>query len=167
MAYEKENYHHVAKAARWLWTIHACISTLVFLGIFTIVYLFVYKHISIYGIVVFYAIVKIIIMPAIEYRQWLYLINEDRIEIIHGIFFTKRVLIPINRIQHLKIRQGILQKRFNLSTVDIYTASGSHQIQALLYDEADGIVRRLSNIVVEETGSKEVMTQEKEPDNEA
>ncbi len=172
MRFENENYQHVAKDARKLWTIHACIGAFVVLIITMGVYFIVYKHIWIYVLTALYAIVSIIVMPAVEYRQWRYLIAEDRIEIIHGIFFTKRVLIPINRIQHLKIRQGVLQKRFNLSTVDIYTAGGAHEIEALLYDEADGIVRKLNHLVAEEglaedVGLKEAPAKEKEDSHEA
>ena len=154
MNYENENYQRVAKDARKLWTIHACISALLVLGIAIGIYFIVYKHIWIFGLVALDAIITIIIMPAIEYRQWRYFIGEDRIEIIHGIFFTKRTLIPINRIQHLKIEQGILQKRFDLATVDIYTAGGNHQIKAVLYAEADEIVRKLNHSVVEESERK-------------
>lgn len=145
-----ENYQRVAKAARKLWIIHGCISTVVFLAVLIGVYLIAYQHIWIFGLAVLEAVYGILIKPAVEYRQWRYLIGEDRIEIIHGIFFTKRSLIPINRIQHLRIEQGILQKRFDLASVDIYTAGGSHQIQALRYDEADAIVRGLNHIVAAE-----------------
>ncbi len=150
MKLEDNSYNHVAKTARTLWTIHACIGTAFVLAVETGVYILIYKQIWIFGIAVLYGIVNILVMPAIEYRQWRYMIGEDRIEIIHGIFFVKRILIPINRIQHLKIRQGVLQKRLNLSTVDIYTAGGSHGIEELLYSEADAIVRRLNHLVVEE-----------------
>ncbi len=166
MNYENENYQRVGKDARKLWTIHACISAAIVLGISIAVYVILYQHIWIFGLVVLDAIISIIIMPAIEYRQWRYFIGEDRIEIIHGIFFTKRTLIPINRIQHLKIEQGILQKRFDLATVDIYTAGGNHQIKAVLYAEADEIVRRLNHSVVQETQGKEAVVTEREVSDE-
>ncbi len=157
-----EKYQPVAKAARKLWTIHACISALFILGITIGIYFIAYKHIWIFGFVALEAIITIIIMPAIEYRQWRYFIGEDRIEIIHGIFFTKRTLIPINRIQHLKIEQGILQKRFNLATVEIFTAGGKHQIKAVLYTKADEIVCKLNHSVVEETEQNETTVTERE-----
>lgn len=167
MISETENYQRVAKSARKLWTIHACISTLILLGIACGVYFIVYEHLWIFGLVALEAIFAIGIKPSIEYRQWRYLIGEERIELIHGIFFTQRTLIPINRIQHLKIQQGILQKRFDLASVDIYTAGGSHQIQALRYVEADGIVRKLNHFVVEEASQKEATVMEREVSNEA
>lgn len=157
-----EKYQPVAKDARKLWTIHACISALIILGITVGIYLIIYKHIWIFGLVALEAILTIIIMPAIEYRQWRYFIGEDRIEIIHGIFFTKRTLIPINRIQHLKIEQGILQKRFDLATVEIYTAGGRHQIKAILYAKADEIVCKLNHSVVEEIEQKETLVTERD-----
>ena len=166
MHFENENYQHVAKDARKLWIIHACISSAIFLSISITVYFVLYRHIWIFGLVALYAIIAIIIMPAIEYRQWRYFIGEDRIEIIHGIFFTKRALLPINRIQHLKIEQGILQKRFDLATVDIYTAGGNHQIKAVMYAEADEIVRKLNNSVVQETERKDAPVIEREVSDE-
>lgn len=166
MNYDNENYQPIAKAARKLWIIHACISALIILGIAIGIYFILYTHIWIFGLVALYAIVTIIIMPAIEYRQWRYFIGEDRIEIIHGIFFTNRTLIPINRIQHLKIEQGILQKRFDLATVDLYTAGGSHQIKGLKYAVADEIVRKLNHIVLEENKLKETPVIEREIGNE-
>lgn len=167
MNYNSENYRPVAKAARKLWTIHACISALIFLGIAIGIYFILYKHIWIFAPVALEAIITIAILPAVEYRQWRYLIGEDRIEIIHGIFFTKRSLIPINRIQHLKIEQGILQKRFDLATVDIYTAGGTHQIKAVLYMEADEIVRKLNHSVVEITQVNKTPVTEGDHSNEA
>lgn len=166
MNYDNENYQPIAKAARKLWMIHACISALVVLGIAIGIYFILYTHIWIFGLVALDAIVTIIIMPAIEYRQWRYFIGEDRIEIIHGIFFTNRTLIPINRIQHLKIEQGILQKRFDLATVDLYTAGGTHQIKGLEYTVADEIVRKLNHVVLEENELKGTTATEREMSNE-
>ena len=166
MNYGNENYQPIAKAAQKLWIIHACISALIILGIAIGIYFLLYTHIWIFGLVALEAIVTIIIMPAIEYRQWRYFIGADRIEIIHGIFFTKRTLIPINRIQHLKIEQGILQKRFDLATVDLYTAGGTRQIKGLQYAVADGIVRKLNQIVLEENKLKEIPVTERHMSNE-
>lgn len=167
MNYDNENYQPIAKAAQKLWVIHACIRSVIFLSIAIGIYFLLYTHIWIFGLVVLEAIITITIMPAIEYRQWRFFIGADRIEIIHGIFFTKRTLIPINRIQHLKIEQGILQKRFDLATVDLYTAGGIHQIKGLQYAEADEIVRKLNQVVLEENERKETQVTEKEMSNEA
>ncbi len=167
MNFDGENYRPVAKAARKLWTIHACIGALILLAIAIGIYFIFYKHIWIFGPVALEAIITAAILPAIEYRQWRYFIGEDRIEIIHGIFFTNRTLIPINRIQHLKIEQGILQKRYDLATVDIYTAGGIHKIKAILYSEADEIVRKLNHSVVEISQDGETPVKERAHSNEA
>jgi membrane protein YdbS with pleckstrin-like domain len=166
MDYENENYQPVARAARILWTIHACIGALFVLGIAIGIYFILYEHIWIFGLAALEAILSIFIMPAIEYRQWRYLIGADRIEIIHGIFYINRTLIPINRIQHLKIEQGILQKRFDLATVDLYTAGGTHQIKGLQYAVADEIVRKLNQSVAAETEQKEEPVMEREVSDE-
>jgi membrane protein YdbS with pleckstrin-like domain len=161
-----ESYQPIAKAAQKLWMIHGCISASIFLGIAIGVYFILYAHVWIFGLVALEAIAAIFIMPAVEYRQWRYFIGADRIEIIHGIFFTNRTLIPINRIQHLKIEQGILQKRFDLATVDLYTAGGIHQIKGLRYAVADEIARNLNRTVLEENERKVTPAAERDMSNE-
>lgn len=163
---ENQNYQRVAPAARKLWIIHGCIGTIVILSIVVAVYAIAYRHIWVFVLPALEAVYAIGLKPAIEYRQWRYHIGADRIEIIHGIFFTNHSLIPVNRIQHLKIQQGILQKRFDLATVDIYTAGGSHQIQALQYSEAEKIVLRLNHLVASEEFIKEMICTEGEVRNE-
>lgn len=160
------NYQRVAPAARILWIIHGCIGTFIILGIVIAVYAIVYHHIWIFGLAALEAVYAIGVKPAVEYRQWRYYIGEDRIEMIHGIFFVNHSLIPINRLQHLKIQQGILQRRFDLATVDIYTAGGSHQIHALRYAEAEEIVRKLNHLVAGEACIKEKHGTEGEVRNE-
>ena len=147
---ETKTYHSVDPSATKLWRISGAIGTLVFIGIALFVYFVVYEHLWIFLIPLLIGIGPIFIFPAIEYRQWKYWIGDDRVEIIHGIFFVKRIILPINRIQHLKIRQGILQKQFDLASVDLFTAGGNHGIEALPMAVAEEIALHLNRVVVEE-----------------
>lgn len=79
------------------------------------------------------------IYPKLEYNQWKYSITEDSIEFTHGIFFIKHTIIPIIRIQHIKTSQGPINRRFQLSTLEIYTAGGTHEIPNLNKEKADKI----------------------------
>ena len=77
-----------------------------------------------------------LIYPEIEYRQWRYLITEDKVEIRHGIFFVETTIIPIVRIQHITISQGPIRRRFGLFGVKISLASGEHEIVGLTEEKA-------------------------------
>ena len=110
------------------------------------------------GIIVLIQLLSIFIYPPIEYIQWAYLIAPDRIEIKKGIFYRTHTVIPISRIQHVAVTQGVLQRPFQLSTVQIHTAGDVMEIQELSTEVAEEICSRLQkrvNIKVEQQNAAE------------
>lgn len=83
------------------------------------------------------------IFPLIEYKQWKYQISDDKVEIIHGIFFIKRDIIPTIRMQNITIKQGPIYRRFGLFTVEIALASGTFEIVGLSGKTAQEIADKL------------------------
>ncbi|MBW7477122.1 PH domain-containing protein [Paenibacillus oenotherae] len=92
------------------------------------------------------SIVEIVIWPRLKYRQWRYDINEDGIELKHGIIFRKRTSIPMVRIQHVDKKQGPILRRYDLATVTFSTAAGSHEIPALTDEAADDARRQIARL---------------------
>lgn len=90
---------------------------------------------------------NIIIYPIIEYIQWEYLIDDDRIEIKKGIIWRSHTVIPISRIQHVSYKSGPMQNIFKLASVDIHTAGGVHSIDDVNKETAKQICELLKNIV--------------------
>ena len=82
------------------------------------------------------ALLGVLILPGIEYRQWKYLITDKKVEIVHGIFFVSTSVIPILRIQHITISQGPIYRKLGLFTVTIALASGTFEIVGLREDRA-------------------------------
>jgi membrane protein YdbS with pleckstrin-like domain len=139
------------------------IGRTIFLVIFSIVYLaimykfvipkFVYISVIKYGlnvlsfIILGYLCVNTFIFPKVEYREWKYLIGEDKIELISGIIIREKTIIPISRIQHLDIEQGPIYRKFGLAVLKINTAGASHEIPALTIEEAEDISEKLKGIV--------------------
>ena len=114
------------------------------------------------GIIVLVQLLSIFIYPPIEYIQWAYMIAPDRIEIKKGIFYRTHTVIPISRIQHVAVTQGVLQRPFRLSTVQIHTAGSVMEIQELSTAVAEDICSRLQkrvNVKVEEKNAAEAMKQ--------
>ena len=110
--------------------------------------------------IVLIQILSILIYPPIEYIQWAYLIAPDRIEIKKGIFYRTHTVIPISRIQHVAVTQGVLQRPFRLSTVQIHTAGDVMEIQELSTEVAEEICSRLQkrvNVKVEEKKAAEAI----------
>ena len=105
------------------------------------------------GAIVLFQVLSIILYPPIEYIQWAYLIAPDRIEIKKGIFYRTHTVIPISRIQHVAVTQGVLQRPFKLSTVQIHTAGDVMEIQELNTEVAEEICSKLQkrvNVKVEQ-----------------
>lgn len=72
-----------------------------------------------------------LILPGIEYRQWKYLITDEKVEIVHGIFFVTTSIVPIVRIQHITVGQGPIYRKLGLFNVTIALASGTFEIVGL------------------------------------
>ncbi len=98
---------------------------------------------SIVGIIVALLLLNTLIYPSIEYAQWKYMITNDKVDIVEGIFSTKRTIIPIIRIQQITIEEGIINKRFNLVNVRIHTAGGGHVIPNIEKQKAEQICEYL------------------------
>lgn len=92
-----------------------------------------------------YLIITPFLYPAIEYRQWGYVITEDRVEIKHGIFFIQTTIIPIVRIQHVTISQGPINRHLGISAITINTASGVFKIEGLSDENAKIITQSLKS----------------------
>lgn len=93
-------------------------------------------------IIIFYG-VGIFVFPAIEYRQWKYLISGEKVEIVHGIFFIRRDIIPVIRMQNITIKQGPIYRKYHLYTVEIALASGTFEIIGLSKETAREIADKL------------------------
>ena len=64
--------------------------------------------------------------PPVEYRHMSYRLDEDGIEISHGVVWRTVISVPRSRVQHLDVSQGPLQRSFGLGTLRIYTAGTEH-----------------------------------------
>ena len=86
-----------------------------------------------------YCLLGLILYPPIEYRQWGYYIDDEKVVIRHGLFFIDQTIIPIIRIQNITISQGPINRHLGLYKVEIALASGSHEIVGLDQETADSI----------------------------
>lgn len=68
-----------------------------------------------------------------------------------GLIFRKIVLLPFNRVQHVEISSGPLQRKFGLASLKFYTAGGAGidlKIDGLLEAEAN----RLREFIMDKAG---------------
>ena len=98
---------------------------------------------AVIGLFVCYLAVGLVVFPIIEYKQWGYSVEEDKVVIRHGIFFIKKTIIPIIRIQNITVSQGPINRKLGLFEVEMALASGSFSIEGLDKETADAISENL------------------------
>lgn len=82
------------------------------------------------------AIVAIAVIPRAEYRRWRYLVTDDGIELRHGLVVHHESSIPHFRVQHVDVRQGVLQRALKVVTLSISTASPATDAELPAVDAA-------------------------------
>lgn len=59
-----------------------------------------------------------------RYRMIGYALRERDIIFKSGIFWQKQTVLPFNRVQHVEIEEGPVERSFHLATLKIFTAGG-------------------------------------------
>ncbi|KEI17924.1 PH domain-containing protein [Clostridium haemolyticum] len=137
-------YNRLNKNAKKAWFLSNLIGLIIIGGILIGLKIYfsekVVKHSFIVniilGIILSILILDVLVKPIIEYKQWKYIITEDRIEFVHGIYFLTTTIIPIVRIQHIDIEEGPINRIYNLAKINIHTAGGEHKIEGLPKEKA-------------------------------
>ncbi|MDR1712940.1 MAG: PH domain-containing protein [Coriobacteriales bacterium] len=81
----------------------------------------------------------VVVIPAIRYRQWSFDVYAEEIDIHKGIFWRKRIIIPLIRVQNVDTRQGPIMRANGLASFTAATAAGEHEIPGLDVAEADAL----------------------------
>lgn len=88
--------------------------------------------------------VFICLLPHIRWQRWRYEIFDQEIYIQYGILIVSRTLVPMIRVQHVDTKQGPILKKFKLASVTISTAATTHEIPALLEEDASALRDQIS-----------------------
>ena len=153
-------YNKLNEKAKTSWMLARLITTVIISTLLGIgKWFFTYKlkldiHISVTIIaIIVLLLLNTFIYPAIEYAQWKYAITKDKIEFSEGIYSITTTIIPIVRVQHIKVNQGPINKIFNLADISIHTAGGSHKIPNLDMKKAEEIGEFLKDKIREKVES--------------
>ncbi|MDR1014376.1 MAG: PH domain-containing protein [Coriobacteriales bacterium] len=82
-------------------------------------------------------IVFVVIVPKIRWIQWSFEVYDEEIDIHKGIFWRKRIIIPLIRVQNVDTKQGPVMRANGLASFTVATAAGEHEIPGLDVAEAD------------------------------
>ena len=85
-----------------------------------------------------------VVLPLLRWRYWRYEVRDEEIDLLRGALVVTRTLIPMTRVQHVDTARTVLSDMFELRSVTVHTAAGSHSIPALLEGEATAIRDRIA-----------------------
>ena len=98
------------------------------------------------GIIEVVCILDLLISPRIEYATWRYDVTPTDVDLYHGVFVKKRVLVPLVRVQHVQAKQGPILRAHGLATVTVSTAGESFEIPGLAEDDANELRDRVAEL---------------------
>ena len=77
------------------------------------------------------ALLQVVVLPGRIYRRWGYDMGDEQLRVLRGFLWRTDTIVPFNRIQHIEVAQGPLQRLFGLSTLIVHTAGTHNSIVAL------------------------------------
>lgn len=88
--------------------------------------------------------VWVIVVPELRWRRWRWDLTEAGIDIQHGTITINRTLVPWVRVQHVETQRGVFEQAFDLATVIVHNAAGSHTIPMLAREDAEELRERIA-----------------------
>lgn len=107
---------------------------------------------SITGVIAAFGVVESLIELALvpyHYRFWTYYIDDRQVELHHGFFFRKQIVIPIARVQNVTLIQGPVIRLKHLQKVKVMTAAGGEDIAGLKEQEANDLKELIMKLAKE------------------
>lgn len=83
------------------------------------------------GLTIIFAIWDVLIEPRVLYKYWRFGMTEEFVQLKHGVFSHKHIVIPMTKIQYVEATQGPLLRKYGLYTITVGTMRSSHAIPAL------------------------------------
>ena len=129
-----------------LFLLVVCLAAVVFGGLYGAVKVAVMAA----GAVV--AVLWAVIFPVLRFVRYKYLIDADRIEIIRGVLFVSRTVVPINRIHQINVSRGPIDTAFGVAKVSVITAGSTAVLRFVDEEEAQSIALYLNERVENKLG---------------
>ncbi|MEJ8306185.1 PH domain-containing protein [Saccharibacillus sacchari] len=85
-------------------------------------------------------------VPVIRYNRFGFAIFEEEVEIRKGLFFITETLIPMTKVQHVKLESGPILRKYGLAELKVVTAATTHSIAGLKAEEAESLKRTIGEL---------------------
>ena len=74
------------------------------------------------GLVLLLVLYIVLISPGRHYRAWLYAMDEEDLRLRRGVWIETHTIVPLDRVQHLDLAQGPIERAFGVSRLIVHTA---------------------------------------------
>ena len=98
------------------------------------------------GVIEVVCLADLLVSPRVEYATWRYDVTPTDVDLYHGVFVKKRVLVPLVRVQHVQTKQGPILRAHGLASVTVSTAGESFEIPGLAEDDANALRDRVAEL---------------------
>jgi len=91
-----------------------------------------------------------LIYPFLWYRCWRWVQRERDLLVVYGVFWRVKRSVPLDRIQHVDIKAGPIDRSFGLASLTLYTAGSGDEdmeIPGLVVEVAEELRDRLLLVV--------------------
>jgi uncharacterized protein len=76
-------------------------------------------------------IYSVLIAPGRRYRAWGYAMKETELHVRRGVWTQTETIVPLERVQHIDISQGPLERAFSVCRLVLHTAGTMHSLVLL------------------------------------
>ena len=73
----------------------------------------------------------VFISPSRRYRAWGYRMADSELQVQRGVWTQVHTIVPLDRVQHIDISQGPLERMFEVCRLVLHTAGTMHSLVVL------------------------------------
>jgi membrane protein YdbS with pleckstrin-like domain len=93
------------------------------------------------------AVLTAMIVPVLRLRRWRWRLDDEELDLRHGVLTEIRTIVPVARIQHVDVRRSVWSQLAGTAAVVVHTAAGTTEIPALTERDAASIRDRLAGLI--------------------
>lgn len=87
------------------------------------------------------------VVPTLRVRRWRWRLDDDELDIRHGVITEIRTIVPVARIQHVDVRRTVWYQVLGVASVVVHTAAGTTEIPSLADADAANVRDRLAGLI--------------------
>jgi membrane protein YdbS with pleckstrin-like domain len=111
----------------WVMRIHAAIFALVLAIAAIVAETAIFPEIGfprgiLAGLVLLLILYLVLVSPGRQYRAWGYAMDSEDLRLQRGVWIETRTIVPLDRVQHLDLAQGPIERAFGVSRLIVHTA---------------------------------------------